>query len=212
MELRRSKYFSWVMALGAIAAIALTPPLLKGLSFLGGDWQALSNVSQAYSFLAVIFSGAALIAVAASLSFQAHQTRIANEVEQRAALRELTLASINDPELLVCWQLAQNPLPLTLTKQLNFTHLIVTQWHSDYLLRRMNDEAARVQLALHFRGERARDHWADRSVSWREFAAASKDARQIRFVDLMDAAYENAMAAGPPIAASSHLAPDPDTA
>lgn len=210
MGLGRNKYFPWLITFATIATITLTPLLLEALSFLGSDWQSLSNVGQAYGFLSVVFSGAALIGVAASISFQAHQTRISNEEERRAALRELLLASINDPDLLVCWQPSRNPLPPTLAKQLNFTHLIVMQWYSDYILRRMNDNAARVQLALHFRGERARDHWADRSASWRAFAEASGDERQIQFTNLMDEAYERAVTAGPPVAASSFFAPEPE--
>ncbi|GGU94377.1 hypothetical protein GCM10010260_31770 [Streptomyces filipinensis] len=209
MKLWRNRHFPWGIAVATIATIALTPLVLKGLSFLGEDWQSLSNVGQAYGFLSVIFSGAALIGVAVSLAYQAHQTDISNEEERRAAHRELALMSINDPELLVCWAPSQSPLPLTLARQLHFTHLIVTQYYSDYLLKRVNDDATRVQLELHFRGERARDHWVDRSAGWREFAEATGDARQIRFVDLMDEAYENAAAAGPSIAASSYFAPDP---
>lgn len=205
----RNGRFIWGITIAAIATVALTPIILKGLSFLGGDWQSLGNVGQAYGFLSVIFSGAALIGVAMSLAYQAHQTNISNEEERRAAHRELALMSINDPELLVCWPPSQSPLPLTLARQLHFTHLIVTQYYSDYLLKRVNDEATRVQLELHFRGERARDHWVDRSVGWREFAEATGDARQIRFVDLMDEAYENAVVAGPATTASSYFAADP---
>jgi hypothetical protein len=204
----QKKYFPWGVAVSTIATVALTPVILKGLSFLGEDWQSLSNVGQAYGFLSVIFSGAALIGVAVSLAYQAHQTNISNEEERRGAHRELALMSINDPELLVCWSPSQSPLPLNLARQLHFTHLIVSQYYSDYLLKRVNDEATRVQLELHFRGERARDHWVDRSIGWREFAEATGDARQIRFVDLMDEAYGNAVAAGPAIAASSYFATD----
>lgn len=205
----RHKHFPWGVTVATIGAIALTPVVLKGLSFLGDDWQSLSNVGQAYGFLSVIFSGAALIGVAISLAYQAHQTNITNEEERRAAHRELVLMSINDPELLACWQPTQSPLPLTLARQLHFTHLIVTQWYADYLLKRVNDDATRVQLELHFRGERARDHWIDRAVGWREFAEATGEVRQIRFVDLMDEAYKNAVAAGPAIAASAYFAPEP---
>jgi hypothetical protein len=202
--------YSRLVIVATIAAIPLTPPLLKLLALLNEDWKSLSDVSQAYGFLSVIFSGAALIGVATSIIFQAHQTKISNEEERRAALRELILTSINNPEFLVCWQPSRNALPLALARQLYFTHLIVTQWHSDYVLKRANDEAMRVQLALHFKGERAREHWVDRAAGWREYAEASKDARQIRFTDLMDEAYANSVAAGPPIAASSYFTSEPD--
>lgn len=205
MEIWRRKSILWITIVATLATIALTPLILKGASLLGGDWQKLSDVSQAFGFLSVIFSGAALIGVAASTAFQAHQTSIANEEERRAALRELLLTSINDPELLVCWQPSRSPMSLTLTKQLNFTHLIVMQWHSDYLLARANDKAMRVQLALHFQGERARDHWVDRSENWRKYAEAWGNERAIRFTDLMDEAYENAVTAGPSISAASYF-------
>lgn len=208
MNFWQKRYFPWGVTIATVAVVALTPIVLEGLSFLGEDWQSLSNVGQAYGFLSVIFSGAALVGVAASLAYQAHQTTISNEEERRAAHRELALMSINDPELLVCWSPSQIPLPLGLARQLHFTHLIITQFYSDYLLKRVNDDATRVQLEQHFRGERAREHWVDRSMGWREFAEATGDARQIRFVDLMDEAYAHAVAAGPAIAASAYFAPD----
>jgi hypothetical protein len=201
------KYFPWGVTLATVATVALTPTALTGLSFLGEDWQTLSDVGQAYGFLSVIFSGAALVGVAASLAYQAHQTAITNEEERWAAHRELALTSISNPELLVCWPPSESPMSLSLAKQLHFTHLIITQYHSDYLLRRANDNATRVQLEQHFRGERAREHWVDRAVGWREFAEATGHARQIRFVDLMDEAYARAVAAGPATAASSYFAP-----
>ncbi|MFF4489912.1 DUF6082 family protein [Streptomyces sp. NPDC001544] len=68
------------------------------------DWEKLSQISQAYGALSVVLSAGALAGVAASLAYQARQTRIATEETTWTAHRELLLLSLANTEFLTCWE------------------------------------------------------------------------------------------------------------
>ncbi|MFF5017131.1 DUF6082 family protein [Streptomyces sp. NPDC001165] len=201
----RSKLLWGGLAAVTILLILLTPIMLKFALPFEKDWQSLGNASQAYSGLSVIFSGAALLGVAASLLYQAKQTGITNEEAQREAYRQLLLTTLEHPEFMTCWAPPISPRSASTARKLIFTHLIITQWHTEYLLGRANDAAMRSLLERHFQGELAREHWVDRSTLWREFAEAGGNARAIKFADLMDEAYERAMISGPPVLSSAYF-------
>ncbi|WP_159038771.1 DUF6082 family protein [Streptomyces sp. NRRL B-1140] len=194
----------WITAGVATAlAIAMTPLLLQLAASGEKDWDELSKVSQAYGALSVLFSAAALLGVVASLVHQSRQIKVANEEAQRASHRQLLLASVEDPELTACWE----PVPVTSQlerKQTIFVNLIVSNWFADYRLKRVNDDTIRVLAELHFSGEVARRHWQLSGTNWRNWAGTLEDRRPIRFVSLLDEAYLQAVAAGPPIPHDSH--------
>ncbi|MFD5373946.1 DUF6082 family protein [Streptomyces griseoincarnatus] len=187
-------------------AVVMTPPLLQWAA-PEEDWDELSKISQSYSALSVIFSALALLGVAMSLSYQAHQTAIANEESQRAGHRQLLLQSLDDPVLAVCWEPLSETISLQERKQVAYVNLLVSDRDADYRLKRTNDDAVRVLAELHFRGEAARRHWHLASSNWRRFAEASGDRRAVRFVQLMDEVYAQSVAAGPPIASASYYSP-----
>ncbi|MFE2566735.1 DUF6082 family protein [Streptomyces mirabilis] len=58
-------------------------------------------------------------------------------------------------------------------------------------------------LRVYFRGEVARRHWRENREHWRRFAVADSDRRVVRFMSLTDEVYEEALASGPPVAASA---------
>ncbi len=188
-------------------AIVMTPFLLQGAASAGWDWDKLSKISQAYGALSVLFSAAALLGVATSLVHQSHQTEIANEEAQRASHRQLLLTSIDDPELAVCWEPFSVAISLAERKQVVFVNLIVNNWYADYRLKRTNDDVVRVVSGTHFRGEVARRHWHLCAESWRLYVEALGERRAIRFVSLLDEAYSQAVAAGPPVPASAYYSP-----
>ncbi|MER5577561.1 DUF6082 family protein [Streptomyces massasporeus] len=207
MHRRQEKWFWWAAALTLVAAVALTPGLVALAAPLSDNWERYSSVSQTYGALSTLFSAIALTAVGASLVYQARQARVTNDDTQRAAIRELLLAAVADPELLICVDPPRPDVPAHVARHLMFTHVLVNQWHTEYVLRRISDEGLRVTLQLHFRGQRAREHWSTRARDWRAFASAHGDARGLRFTDLVDAVYAEAVAAGPPVPAASHYAP-----
>lgn len=187
--------------------IALTPLLLQAVAPASKDWAQLSDISQTYGAISVLFSAAALVGVVASLAYQARQTEIANDEAQRASHRELVLAAINDAHLMVCWEPGPLSMSLQTRKQLWFSNLILHHWYADYRLKRINDGALRVLLAGHFKGEAARRHWLAMADAWREYTTALGDRRAVRFAATVDESYATAVAEGPPTPSRAYLAP-----
>ncbi|MFJ2005543.1 DUF6082 family protein [Streptomyces chartreusis] len=189
---------------GASTALFCAPVLLKWAAPGDMDWGELSDISQTYG---TPLSAAALLGVIISLAYQARQTTVEREEAQRAGYRELILWSMNDPDLIPCWQPFDTPVTAVRWKQLAYTNLIMNAWRTDYRLRRAGSKATRTLLETHFRGELARAHWENSRATWRRYAVAEGTRRGIRFVDLVDEAYEEATTSGPAILASSYLAP-----
>ncbi|MBE8476298.1 DUF6082 family protein [Streptomyces justiciae] len=211
MRNRHEKWLWWTAVLSLLSGVALTPTLLELVAPLSGQWERLSAVSQTYGALSTLFSAVALIGVGASLAYQARQARVTNDDTQRSAFRELLLVAVADPELLVCVDPPRPDVPADVARQLIFTHVLVMQWHTEYGLGRINDDGLVATLRVHFRGQRAREHWATRAVDWRDYATAVGEPRGLRFTDLMDAAHAEAAAAGPPVPVASHYAADSGT-
>lgn len=142
----------------------------------------------------------------ASLVYQARQTKIANQEAQRSSHRQLLMYALDRPEFLVCWEPVSSMPSEVEMQRLLFTNMIISNWSSDYELRRWNDQEARVQLGIHFQGTVARAHWEKAASSWRHVAEASGDTRRIRFVDLVDESYAEATAAGPGVPPEAYFA------
>jgi hypothetical protein len=113
--------------------------------------------------------------------------------------------SMDDPDLMVCWE----PLPVRVSpleaKQIYFTNLIISRWFTDYQLKRINDDGLRVLLRTHFAGEVARRHWEISRIQRRQINEALGDSRALRFVTLVDEEYEQAVSAGPPTPSSAYF-------
>ncbi|MFJ3841849.1 DUF6082 family protein [Streptomyces sp. NPDC090054] len=205
---RRWAFWS-AAAIVALIAIASTPFLLERVVPDGKDWDRLSDVSQTYGAASVFFSAAALLGVVASIAYQARQTNITNQEAQRASHRQLLLVALEHPELRVCWEPMGGVQSEEQARRVLYTNLIVSNWSADYRLRRANERAARVQLEIHFQGESARNHWAVCAATWRRYATAEGDRRGLRFVELMDEIYEQALATGPAVPLASYFTPLP---
>ncbi|WP_431313324.1 DUF6082 family protein [Streptomyces antnestii] len=68
-----------LLGLGLLGLIASTPFVLAALAPGHIDWGKLSDISQAYGAVSVVFSAIALAGVALSLLYQVRQTRTSNE-------------------------------------------------------------------------------------------------------------------------------------
>ncbi|MFF6915694.1 DUF6082 family protein [Streptomyces sp. NPDC012466] len=209
-RLKARQWAVWTAVTMVILLLILfTPVLLERALVAHDDWERLSAVSQTYGALSVLFSAAALLGVVASLTYQARQTRTASEEAQRSWHRQLLLVTLEHPEFMVCWEPPTTELTMDRARQLMFTHLIVTSWDAEFRLGRVGEQGVRGLLERHFQGECARMHWAGRSNGWRRYVVAAGDARGIRFVELMDEAYEAALAAGPPVLSAAYFVPAP---
>ncbi|MCF3130230.1 DUF6082 family protein [Streptomyces olivochromogenes] len=182
-----------------------TPFILNVLAPDDLDWGRLSNVSQSYGALSVLFSAAALAGVAASLWYQARQTQIAQEAARRDAHRELIVLALGDPSLLPCWEPPHTRMTAIRRKQILFANLIVTNWESDFRLGNLDEAALRDMFDGHFRGEIAREHWVTGGRGWGLSADLSADPMRRQFVEIAGERYALAVADGPPVAAAEYF-------
>ncbi|MEU8788664.1 DUF6082 family protein [Streptomyces sp. NPDC048643] len=183
-----------------------TPFILDWIAPSGLNWENLSNISQTYGGLSTLISTTALVGVIASISYQAKQNQIQNQEAQRSTHRELLILSLTDPTLLACWEPPRNPVTHEGYKRIGFVNLVMSAWITDFRLNRTSEGAALVTLRDHFRGEVARAHWAEGGEKWRAFSAAQHgDVLGVRFIDLVDQAYREAITAGPPTAADDYF-------
>nr|WSW47848.1 DUF6082 family protein [Streptomyces sp. NBC_01001] len=201
VKLRRARRaLTWSAVLIIFTSgVAATPFALNVLAPKSLDWERLSDVSQSYGAVSLVISAAALLGVVTSIAFQAKQARLDGEQTFRSAHRELTMLALSDSALLRCWEPPRIPMTEARWKQLMVTNLIVSMWASDHHLGRLNDSALRVVLSAHFRGEVARAHWENSAPMWRDHMAALEDPPRLRFVEIVDEAYQHAREAGPPV-------------
>ncbi|MFD7961521.1 DUF6082 family protein [Streptomyces zaomyceticus] len=196
MKTQRTRLLLWSTAtVGLLLAIWLTPMALGLAAPTHKDWSRLSDVSQTYGALSVPLSAMALLGVAVSLVYQARQTKMANVESQRSVHRQLLMYSLDNPEFLVCWEPISGISSLEM-RRLIFTNIMISNWCSNYVLRRFNDQEVRHILSLHFQGAAARLHWEKSAPNWRMGAEAQGDVRGIRFVCLVDESYAEAAEAG----------------
>jgi hypothetical protein len=186
-------------------AMLITPWALGQVASTQQDWSQLSDISQTYGALSVPLSAIALSGVAASLIYQVRQTNIANQEAQRSSHRQMLMYALEHPEFLVCWEPVSGMSTVEM-RRLIYTNMIVSNWHSDYLLRRWNDQEALARFSVHFQGTVARTHWEKTAANWRRVAEASGDARRVRFVDIADESYTAAAAAGPGVPPEAYFA------
>ncbi|MFJ3418293.1 DUF6082 family protein [Streptomyces sp. NPDC086082] len=174
------------------------------------DWARLSEVSQAYGAVAVLFSAAAFLGAIISILYQAKQTRTMHEEVRSSMHKELVFRALDDESLAKCWDPPMEPITFEEARQFAFCNLIYRLWLADYVVGRMTLEAIRITLKVHFTGEVARHHWRVHGNNWLDWAKANANRRDWEFVSLTRRVYEEAVAAGPPIVSTSYfLSPRP---
>lgn len=139
--------------------------------------------------ISLIISAAALVGVLISLVYQSRQTRLSREENMRAYHRELIGVAIQDPSLRVCWGGTVAGLPEEKARQIMFTNLIVSWWHSSYIMKDATDGELSLNLESFFRGDAGKEYWGMTRSGWRRLAEASRSARKRRFVEIVDAKY-----------------------
>ncbi|MFG2453235.1 DUF6082 family protein [Streptomyces sp. NPDC048512] len=190
-----------------MAAIIASPHLLRLAAPDDTDWAKLSAISQTYASVSVLLTAAALLGAVASLTYQARQTRIAHEEATRSHHRELLFRALDEPDLRVCW----GPYPQAVTsqqyRQFTYCNLIITFWHSEYVIGRSTEETVKTLTKRFFQGEIGRKYWSLYGAGWRESTQGS-DARSQKFVALVDSAFRAAEAVGPPVPVTAFFLPD----
>ncbi|MEU6761719.1 DUF6082 family protein [Streptomyces sp. NPDC046853] len=137
----------------------------------------------------------ALLGVVLSLVYQSRQTRLSREESVRAYHRDLIGMAIEDSELRVCWGGDLATVPQEEARQIMFTNLIVTWWHSCYIVKDLNDEQLSLTLDIFFKGEVGRRYWLKNRAFWTDLMREANSGKSKRFVSIVDARYQHAIAA-----------------
>lgn len=208
-ESRLLRWLPWVAASGVLLALTiLTPFILVWWSPSGLKWDRLSEISQTYSAVSILLSGAALLGVVWSLMMQARQMRIANDNELRAAHRELMMQALHDPVLQECWEPPAIRTTRERARQMLYVNLIFSGWRVDYLNGASTDAGVLRAAEILMRGEIARDFWRTRRAGW-HVTANAMSRKDRRFVALLDEAVKKADQAGPPMPVEDYYLPHP---
>jgi hypothetical protein len=156
-----------VIALLAIGAFVLLAPFsLRWLGSIGGmNWAKLSNVAQTYAAATAVLGTVAIGGVALSLIMQARESRANREQIRRTFHNDLILRSLDDPELLDCWGIADIELTPEQRRQFVFTNLIFSYWWMLYETGTLSDAALRENASQVFSGSPARRYWVDSTYS-----------------------------------------------
>ncbi len=185
-----------LLGLGVLGLIAFTPFLLAAIAPADTDWGKLSDVSQAYGAVSVVFSAVALAGVALSLLYQVRQTRTSNEQAIRDSHLQLAALALSNPDLLQAWSPPTAPVSLERHQQHLITSLALGELLQRFRIGHLSPQKLAVKLDGHFRGEIAREQWEREGAGWRRTMSAG-DRRDRMFVGLVDARYQAAVAAGP---------------
>ncbi len=148
------------------------------------------------ALLSLIISAAALVGVAVSLIYQSRQTRLSREENMRASHRELLVMSINDEILRPGWGSPLAELPDATARQMLFSNLIVSWWHSAYMIKETTDQQVSLLFRDFFQGEISRAYWGRARAGWHELARAGNSAKTRRFVALANEEYRAVVPAG----------------
>ncbi|MEU9397628.1 DUF6082 family protein [Streptomyces sp. NPDC048324] len=191
--------------MAGIGLILLTPFLLMAVGPNSADWAKLSQISQAYGALSVILSAGALAGVAASLAYQARQTRIATEETTWSAHRELLLLALSNRDFLTCWEPPDIDVSPEEWRRIVYTNLIVQDWEKTYVLGLMTEAQLARTFHVHFQGQTARDHWLNSRENYLRYAEGGRNRRLRNFAHTANRCYEAAVLAGPAVQASSYF-------
>ncbi|MFD8568249.1 DUF6082 family protein [Streptomyces sp. NPDC059639] len=203
--LRRS--IPWLTTITALLAITLlTPFIMKQWAPSGMKWGELSDISQTYAAVSIPMSAAALIGVTWSLVLQARQMRAENEERWLSTLREMLMASVNDPSLLPCWEPPAEPTTQEAYRRAVFINVIFNGWRGEYMNGLIGDDILRAVASRTMGGEVARGHWGATRHIWHE-EAKTMGKKYARFVTVMDEAWEVAKAQGPALSPNDYFLP-----
>ena len=178
-------------ALGLLALVILLSPTI--LNFVDDDrldWGRLADIGQAYGPVSALLSALALCVVVFVQRRQQRQERVLMVREMHAgALR----TAMEDPVYGQCWGPRVTPDHID-ERLFYYTSTILTAWMYAWECGDLNDGAARAYVRAMAGSEVSREYWQMHGT-WRLRAARG---RRRRFLNMVDAEFRAAVAAGPP--------------
>ncbi|WP_149262397.1 DUF6082 family protein [Actinomadura sp. K4S16] len=125
----------------------------------------------------VLLAALALIGIAATLIFQAHDTKIAREEARRIAIAELLKMAMDDPALDEAWGPVPADADRKARRQLMYVNMIISEWQMSFETKALPETRLRAISHEMFSGRPGRAFWEEaRQV--RLNTAGSKRARR----------------------------------
>jgi len=168
-----------------LALVVVSPLALEAAAKVGLDWPLLSNVGQTYGAASSILAGLALIGVAVSTMFQAHQTRVITEQSARELQMQIFSLAMKDADLRLC-------IGPMFSKQ----HLYTNVWFMYQRMRLQINDGDFPELATgayeSFQGEPGRAYWEQARSHFLEHWTDTRFNR--KFGRTLEQAYQKALA------------------
>ncbi len=189
------RYAAWgVTALLATVAFGIAVPYLLLLAgdLRRSDWAQFSNEGQAYGGIAAVIGMIAIVGVIASLILQSREAAASRMQSERASHENLVLKSLDDPDLLECWNsIHSDP---RYRKQHQYTNLIVSYWQCMLDIGGITEPQLRAETAHLFSTVPGRRYWAVAGPGRKSLA---QSATYRRFARIMEDEYQGAIASRP---------------
>lgn len=191
----RSKFTTILSIIVIVVFVILSPLLLIPLSTIyGTSWAGVSDIGQAYGAISAIISTFALVGVSISLILQNREHRLNSMWSHRTYQLELAKLAMENP---------QDLLPVWFGRDINeqaageyrtraFITLVFKFAEMGYLSKEFPEENIQQEFGSHFNYELVRDWWQKSRAIWLGSSQASENHR--RFIEMLDAAYSDAMA------------------
>ncbi|GAA4586150.1 hypothetical protein GCM10023194_31480 [Planotetraspora phitsanulokensis] len=173
----------------------ISPLFLESLAEFDVSWPLLANVGQTYDAVAALVTTLALLGVVGSLIMQARDVHVARLEGRRASHRELVRMALDDPVYRRAWAVSiPGADQYDRTRQHMYINLVVSFWGTGLELGTISEEELHYEAMTLFDGEAGRRYW---KVA-RDIRIRTAEGPQRRFVRIMEAAYVEALSAGPP--------------
>src|SRR6266480_1461980 len=199
--LRAARLGLLLLAIASLLVLVAASPLaLNGLgSLLGLPWKQLSDIGQAYGAASALLTSLALIGVAGSIILQAREINASRDQSSREHHAHLVEMSLEDPVYQRAWGADPSQFGSDGFRQRAYINLIVSHWERDYKVNGIAEHTLRGNIAQLFKGEAARQWWAETGFIRRASAA---NRREKRFCRIVDEEFRKAIASGPPAVAA----------
>ncbi|MGI5208326.1 DUF6082 family protein [Spirillospora sp. CA-108201] len=141
---RARTFFLCFLTLVVIALIAASPWALRAFGGPTARWERLSFIGQTYGAASALLAALALIGIAATLIFQAHDTKIAREEARRIAIAELLKMAMDDPALDEAWGPVPADADPRARRQLMYINMIISEWQMSFETKALPEKRLRA--------------------------------------------------------------------
>lgn len=193
-SVRRGRWRLRTLSFGllVIVVISLVGASPWGLHAFGGSttrWERLSFIGQTYGAASALLATLALLGIAATLIFQARDTKVAREEARRIAIAELLKMAMDDPDLDEAWGPVPESESRTARRQLMYINMIISEWQMSFETKALPEARLRAISREMFSGRPGRAFWQEaRDVRLR----TSVTRRARRFHEILDEEHERA--------------------